>query len=181
MAKRKAKKAVNSVRASAESEEEGNDEKRGPNGNKVGLIDQEGEQQCAAIRAVRDVEIEHTLAALRLLRSYCSEEQLQTPALQIFNENLPNLSLVRNAENGQFEVQRKREDGNFSVHNADKRGTHASFQHLMSIDYTKCHGIPSFGGLESSTEAARTNFLRAERQQIKDFVCCLFPASELGK
>ncbi|XVE52412.1 hypothetical protein DITRI_Ditri02bG0120100 [Diplodiscus trichospermus] len=153
MAKRRAKKAVKEVRASAESEVKGNDKKGGPSENKVGLIDQEVEQQCAAIRAVRDVEIEHTLTALRLLRSYCSEEQLQTPLLQFFNENLPNLSVVRNAENGQFEVQRKCEDGNISVHNADERDMHASFQHLMSIAYTKCPGIPSFGGLEFSTEA----------------------------
>ncbi|XVF17154.1 hypothetical protein REPUB_Repub10bG0095100 [Reevesia pubescens] len=167
MAKRRAKKTVKEVPASSECQVEGNDKKEE---NKVGLMEQEVERQCVAIRAVRDVEIEHLLTALRLLRSYCSEEQLQTPVLQFFNENLPNLSVVRNAENGQFNVQWKNEDGNMSIHNADGRDIHASLLHRMSIAYPHCSGIPSFGGFELSTEAARTSLLGAETQQIKDFV-----------
>lgn len=111
------------------------------------------ERQCAAIRAVRDVEIEHMLTALRLLRSYCSEEQLQTPALKFFNENLPNLSIVRNAENGQFEVQWKHENGNISIHGADGRDVHASLLHRMSLVYANRPSIPSFSSFELSTEA----------------------------
>ena len=98
------------------------------------------------------------LTALRLLRSYCSEEQLQTPALQFFNENLPNLSVIRNAENGQFEVQWKHEDGNISIHNADGRDIHTSLLHRMSIAYANCPGVSSFGGFELSTEAGSFNF-----------------------
>ncbi|XVF61724.1 hypothetical protein PTKIN_Ptkin08bG0153200 [Pterospermum kingtungense] len=171
MAKRRAKKTVKEVPASAVRDVEGNDKKEGPNEeNKVGLIDQEVERHCAAIRAVRDVEIEHMLTALRLLRSYCSQEQLQTPVLQFFNENLPNLSVVRNAENGLFEVQQKHEDGNISVDNAGGRDIHTSLLNRMSIAYANCPGIPSFGGFELSTEAARTSLLGAGSQQIKDFV-----------
>ncbi|XWS29475.1 hypothetical protein CRYUN_Cryun24cG0032200 [Craigia yunnanensis] len=171
MAKRRAKKTVKEVPASAEGEVEGNDKKETRiEENKVGLIDQEVERQCAAIRAVRDVEIEHMLTALRLLRSYYSEEQRQTPALQFFNENLPNLSVVRNAENGQFEVQWKHDDGNISIHNADGRDIDASLLHRMSIAYANCPGIPSFSGFELSTKTERTNLLGADSQQIKDFV-----------
>ncbi|XWS41499.1 hypothetical protein CRYUN_Cryun17cG0086900 [Craigia yunnanensis] len=159
MAKRRAKKTVKEVPSPAECQVEGNDKKEGrTEENKVGLIDQEVELQCAAIRAVRDVEMEHMLTALRLLRSYCSEEQLQTPALQFFNENLPNLSVIRNAENGQFEVQWKHEDGNISIHNADGRDIHTSLLHRMSIAYANCPGVSSFGGFELSTEAGSFNF-----------------------
>ncbi|KAB2002340.1 hypothetical protein ES319_D11G059800v1 [Gossypium barbadense] len=171
MAKRRAKKTVKEVPASAECEVERNDKKENQNEENIsGLIDQEVERQCAAIRAVRDVEIEHMLTALRLLRSYCSEEQLQTPALQFFNENLPNLSIVRNAENGQFEVQWKHEDGNISIHGADGRDVHASLLHRMSLVYANRPSIPSFSGFELSTEAARKSLLRVDSQQIKDFV-----------
>ncbi|MBA0652371.1 hypothetical protein Goklo_019637, partial [Gossypium klotzschianum] len=172
-----AKKTVKEVPASAECEVERNDKKEGQNEENIsGLIDQEVERQRAAIRAVRDVEIEHMLTALRLLRSYCSEEQLQTPALQFFNENLPNLSIVRNAENGQFEVQWKHEDGNISIHGADGRDVHASLLHRMSLVYANRPSIPSFSGFELSTEAvallmaARKSLLRVDSQQIKDFV-----------
>ncbi|XP_021274487.1 uncharacterized protein LOC110409461 [Herrania umbratica] len=171
MAKRRAKRTGKEVPASAERRVE-DDDKKGSRieENKEGLIDQEVERQCAAIRAIRDVEIEHMLTALRLLRSYCSEEQLQTPALQFFNENLPNLSVVRNAENGQFEVRWKHEDGNISVHNADGRDIHSSLLHRMSIAYPHDVGIPSFGGFELTTETERTSLLQGDNLQIKDFL-----------
>ncbi|XP_022740466.1 uncharacterized protein LOC111292374 isoform X2 [Durio zibethinus] len=165
MVKRRAKKTVKEVPVEGDDKREGQTE-----GNKVGLIDREVERQCAAIRAVRDVEIEHMLTALHLLRSYCTKEQLQTPALQFFNENLPNLSVKRNAENGQFDVLWKHQDGNISIHNADGRDIHASLLHRMSIAYPYCPGIPSFGGFELSTERARTSLLPADSLQIKDFV-----------
>ncbi|KAE8665737.1 Tetratricopeptide repeat (TPR)-like superfamily protein isoform 1 [Hibiscus syriacus] len=170
MAKRRAKKAVKEVPAPVECGVEVND-KEGQNKEKrFGLMDQEVEQQCAAIRAVRDVEIDHLLTALRLLRSYFSEEQLQTPALQFFNENLPNLPVVRNAENGQFEVQWKHEDGNLSIHDADGGDIHACLLHRMSLVYANHPSIPSYGGFELSTEAARMSLLRADSQQNKDFI-----------
>ncbi|EOX92240.1 Translation initiation factor IF-2, putative isoform 1 [Theobroma cacao] len=171
MAKRRAKRTVKEVPASAERKVEDDDKKGSQTEeNEEGLIDQEVERQCAAIRAIRDVEIEHMLTALRLLRSYCSEEQLQTPALQFFNENLPNLSVVRNAENGQFEVRWKHEDGNISVHNADGRDIHSSLLHRMSIAYPHGAGIPSFGGFELTTETERTSLLQGDNLQIKDFL-----------
>ncbi|OMP02528.1 hypothetical protein COLO4_11036 [Corchorus olitorius] len=163
MAKRRAKRIK---KAPAECEEEEKKEEELEE-TKAELINQEADRQCAAIKAIRDVEIEHMLTALRLLRSYCSEEQRKTPVLQFFNENLPNVSVVRNAENGQFEVQWKHEDGNIYMHNVDGRDINASLLHRMSIAYPS---IPSFGGFEFSTEGARTSFLQGENLQIKDFV-----------
>ncbi|KAL8247768.1 hypothetical protein R6Q59_008984 [Mikania micrantha] len=60
------------------------------------LIDQEVERQSAVIRTIRDVEIERSLTAIRLLKSSISKEQLETPLLQFFEENLPNLTDFKN-------------------------------------------------------------------------------------
>lgn len=99
------------------------------------------------------MEIEHTLTGLRLLRSYFNEEQLQTPVLQFFKENLPNLSVVRNEENGQLDVQWKDNDGNLSTDNADGRDLHASLLRRMSLTYPYCSALQSFSGYELSSKA----------------------------
>ncbi|RDX79289.1 hypothetical protein CR513_40308, partial [Mucuna pruriens] len=52
------------------------------------------ERQIGAIRAVRDVDIEHLLTELRLLRWCFSVEELQKPLLQVFEETLGNLSVI---------------------------------------------------------------------------------------
>lgn len=104
-----------------------------------------------AMRAMRDVEIENLLTGLRLLRSYMTEEQLQTPVLQFFKENLPNLAIVKNEENGQIEMQWKDSD------NADGKDTYASLLHRMSIAYPYCSAAPSFGGYELSTKSGIAN------------------------
>lgn len=46
-----------------------------------------------------------------MLRSYLSKEQLETPALKFFHENLPNVTVTRNEKYQVFELQWKnRED-----------------------------------------------------------------------
>ncbi|KAJ8754984.1 hypothetical protein K2173_015496 [Erythroxylum novogranatense] len=93
----------------------------------VPIIDQEVERQCAAIRAIRDVEIEHLRTRIRLLRSYFSEEHLQTPALQFFKENLPNVSVVKVDDSGLFELQWNDKKYSLSINNvADGTDLHAS-------------------------------------------------------
>ncbi|ONK59568.1 uncharacterized protein A4U43_C08F7800 [Asparagus officinalis] len=57
---------------------------------------QEVERRIAAIRAIQVAEVQSLLSRLRLIRSYISKEQLETPALQFFQENLPNISPVIN-------------------------------------------------------------------------------------
>ncbi|XP_072052258.1 uncharacterized protein [Arachis hypogaea] len=55
----------------------------------------EVECQISAIKVVRDVEIERLLMELRLVRSCFSEEQLRKLMLQVFEETLPNPSIVK--------------------------------------------------------------------------------------
>lgn len=103
------------------------------------------DRQIAAIRAIRDVETERLLNALRLLRSNFSKEQLQTPVLQFFKENLPNLELVRN-EKGNEEVQWKEK----GLADGGGGNINTSLLHRMSMAYP----VPSFGGFEFSSKAA---------------------------
>lgn len=116
------------------------------------------ERQSAAIRAIRDVEIERLLTELRLLRTYFNKEQLQTPALQFFAENFPNLSVVRNGENGHADLQWNTKEG--EVDKDDRRDVHASLLHRLSIAYSDYSApITSLGGFEFSTKAGMWKFL----------------------
>lgn len=94
------------------------------------------------------------LTSLRLLRSYFSEEQCQTPVLQFFKENLPNVSVVRSEVNGEFDVQYKNEDGSLFMNHLDGVDLHASLLHRLSMAYSHCSGIPSFGGFDLSSSRA---------------------------
>ncbi|TXG59319.1 hypothetical protein EZV62_013892 [Acer yangbiense] len=131
---------------------------------------EEVERRIAAVRAIRDMEIENSLTGLRLLRSNFDEEQLQTPVLQFFKENLPNLSVVKTEETGHVELQRKDIDGNVSMDNADGRDIHASLLRQMSVAYPYYSGVPSFGGYELSTKSVKTSLQGVDNQQIRDFV-----------
>ncbi|KAM7517673.1 hypothetical protein LguiB_016635 [Lonicera macranthoides] len=89
------------------------------------------------------METERLLNALRLLRLNFSKEQLQTPVLQFFEENFPNLEVVRN-EKGNTEVLWKEKglaDGGGNIH--------AGLLHRMSMAYSD----PSFGGFQFSGKA----------------------------
>jgi hypothetical protein len=117
------------------------------------------ERQSAAIRAIRDVEIEHLLTEVRLLRSYFSEEQLRTSALKFFKENLPNLSVVGNEENKQFEMQWNNEDGNFPMDQGDGNDIHTSLLRRLSMAYPDCSAaIASLGGFQFSSKAGIREF-----------------------
>ncbi|KAJ4840168.1 hypothetical protein Tsubulata_000268 [Turnera subulata] len=137
-------------------------------------IDREVERQSEAIRALRDVEIEHALTGLRSLRSYFSQH-LQTPLLQFFEGNLPNLSIVRNGEEkGQLEVQWK--DNNNNNNNNDLGVSdgvgdlHASLLRRLSISYPDCSALRSFAGLGLSSDAVNTSFFGADNLHMTDFV-----------
>lgn len=115
------------------------------------------ERQIAAIRAIRDVEIEHLLTELRLLRSHFNKEQLQTPVLQYFSENLPNLSVVRKGENRQIEVQWNSKERKILA--IDSREVHASLLHQLSMAYSNCSAaIPSMDGLGFSSKTGASKF-----------------------
>ncbi|XP_013622407.1 PREDICTED: LOW QUALITY PROTEIN: uncharacterized protein LOC106328498 [Brassica oleracea var. oleracea] len=70
----------------------------------ISLILIEAERRIAAIKAIRDIEIEQSLTAQRLLCSYFTEEQLETPVLDFFKENLPDVS-IEVEDNGEIEFK----------------------------------------------------------------------------
>jgi hypothetical protein len=116
------------------------------------------ERQIAAIRAMRDVGIEHLLTELRLLRSYFTKEQLKTPVLQFFKENLPNLSIERNEENGEFLVKFNDNVDGFS----DGGNINASLLRRLSMAYPSCSANLSVGHFGLSSDAGKTKKLRME-------------------
>ncbi|KAF7142316.1 hypothetical protein RHSIM_Rhsim05G0180000 [Rhododendron simsii] len=135
------------------------------------FIDQDVDRESAAIRAIRDVEIDHLLTGLRLLRSKFNKEQRQIPVLQFFRENLPDLSVVKNGKDGQYEVQWKDKDGTMPMNRADGIDIQACLLRQMSAAYPDCStAFPSSGGFEFSSLAARASLLGADNLQTKDFV-----------
>lgn len=98
------------------------------------------------------------LTGLRLLRSKFNKEQRQIPVLQFFRENLPNLSVVKNGKDGQYEVQWKDKDGTMPMNQADGIDIHASLLRQMSVAYPDCStAFPSSGGFEFSSLAGMNN------------------------
>ncbi|KAF3440439.1 hypothetical protein FNV43_RR18723 [Rhamnella rubrinervis] len=170
MGRRRVKKTVKQA-ASSTGDDLNGVEAQEPQIKKQGAqsADPDVERQIAAIRAIRDVEIEHLLTELHLLRSHFNKEQLQTPVLQHFSENLPNLSVVRKGQNGQIEVQwNSKERKKLTIEN---REVHASLLHQLSMAYSNCSAaIPSMDGLEFSSKIGKTRLLGADNLQIKDFV-----------
>ncbi|MED6211781.1 hypothetical protein PIB30_076818 [Stylosanthes scabra] len=133
----------------------------------------EVERQISAIRAVRDVEIERLLMELRLVRSCFNEEQLQKPMLQVFEETLPNLSIVKDDGNEKFDVKWKEKGSRMSMScGGGGRDLHASLFQRLSIAFpSECPAsVPQFGGFEYSSNTARTRFLGDENLHFKDFV-----------
>ncbi|XP_062147810.1 uncharacterized protein LOC133856777 [Alnus glutinosa] len=155
MARRRAKKTVKKSPSSLVNDVNGAVETEAQiDKQQAAFTDQEVERQSAAIRAVRDVEIEHLLTELRLLRSYFSKEQQRTLALKFFKENLPNLSVVGNEGNEQFEVQWNDEDGDLSMNQGDGRDIHTSLLRRLSMAYSDCSAaIASLGGFQFSSKA----------------------------
>jgi hypothetical protein len=118
------------------------------------------ERQIAAIRAMRDVGIEHLLTELRLLRSYFTKEQLKTPVLQFFKENLPNLSIERNEENGEFLVKWNDNVDELS----DGANINASLLRRLSLAYPSCSANLSVGRFGLSSNAGKE----------MEMGCCLY-------
>ncbi|XLS75376.1 hypothetical protein HN51_032241, partial [Arachis hypogaea] len=133
----------------------------------------EVERQISAIRVVRDVEIERLLMELRLVRSCFSEEQLRKPMLQVFEETLPNLSIVKDGGNGKFDVKWKERGSRMSTTcGGVGRDLHASLFQMLSIAFpSECpSSVPQFGGFEYSSNTGRTGFVGDENLHFKDFV-----------
>lgn len=142
--------------------------------------DPEVEKRVAAIRAIRDVQIEHLLTELRLLRSCMTEEQMGSPVLQFFTENLPHLSFELDREDGQFEVHwgnkdgklcLDNNDGKLCLDNTDGKALRASLVHRMSIAHSgNSEAIPYFGGFEFSSKGGKAGLFSSENLQVSNFV-----------
>lgn len=128
---------------------------------------QEVERQIAALEAISDMEVDHLLTGLHLIRSYFNEKQLQIPVLQFFKENLPNVSVVRNSEDVHVDLRWKDEDGTLSTYNIDGRDINASLLHRMSMAYPSCSAArQSLGGFQFSAKAVKTSLVDADDLQV---------------
>ncbi|OVA04298.1 hypothetical protein BVC80_1395g4 [Macleaya cordata] len=172
MAKRRAKKTVKQSSKNVGSDFDcTNSEKPEIKDQTQAFIDLEVERRIVATQAIRDAEIQHLLTGLRLLRSNFDEEQLQTPVLQFFKENMPNLAVKTSEKDGQCEVRWKDEDGNISNTHADERNMHASLLNRMFMAYPHpAAATPGISGFGFSSEAGKTNFLGAMNLQFPDFL-----------
>jgi len=65
----------------------------------------ESERQITAIKTIKEAEAGDIRSRLQLVRSYLSKEQLQANALEYFQENLPNLSVVPNEKYDVLELK----------------------------------------------------------------------------
>uniref|UniRef100_A0A7C8YUA2 Borealin C-terminal domain-containing protein n=1 Tax=Opuntia streptacantha TaxID=393608 RepID=A0A7C8YUA2_OPUST len=159
MAKRRAKRTGNqpSVAHDTDTAAEVKQDKNGGSST-----EQELERQIATVKAISDIQVEHLLTGLRLLRSNFTEEQLRIPVLLFFEDNLPNVSVVRDGDE-HFELRWKDEDGNLSMYTAANRDIHASLLHRMSIAYPSCSAArQSFGGYQFSAGTIKTSFVGAD-------------------
>ncbi|KAK4264864.1 hypothetical protein QN277_025986 [Acacia crassicarpa] len=172
MAKRRGKRTLQKTESSPEANRNGNNEPKDSEieSQHAQFIDLEVERQAAAVRAVRDVEVEHLLTELRLLRSYFSKEQLQTPVLRIFEKILPNLSVASDKENKKFELRWNHKDNSMSMSCAEGRDVHASLLQRLSMAFPDfASAIPPLDGFEYSSKAGRTSLLGSDNLYFKDF------------
>ncbi|XP_010446515.1 PREDICTED: uncharacterized protein LOC104729280 [Camelina sativa] len=161
MPKRKAKECVKPT-----EEDKDDDNKRiRREEKKEDFVDEEVERQIAAIRAIRDVEIEQTLTALRLLRSYFTKEQLDTPVLDFFKENLPDLSISRNEETGEIELKWKDKNGDSSDGVVDMN--YSILKRLSMGLYTN---RPSLGGCYDLPDNVKASLLGTDNPQLDNLV-----------
>ncbi|KAL9666898.1 hypothetical protein QQ045_001242 [Rhodiola kirilowii] len=124
------------------------------------------EHQVAAIRAIRDIETNRLLTSLRLLRSYFTEEQLQTPLLEYFEHQLPNLSISRNGKEEELNVNWKTD---LIVATAD---IHESLLRHISLAYPDPDTL-SMSNLHFSTNKGQPNSRISSDLQFENSVCYL--------
>uniref|UniRef100_M4D5T8 Uncharacterized protein n=1 Tax=Brassica campestris TaxID=3711 RepID=M4D5T8_BRACM len=111
MPKRKAKEVV---RLTEEENKDESDKEIRREEKKHEEEDTNLERRIDAIKAIRDIEIEQSLTAQRLLCSTFSEEQLETPVLDFFKENLPDVS-IEVEDNGEIEFKWNHNTGDSSL------------------------------------------------------------------
>ncbi|KAK6128967.1 hypothetical protein DH2020_037293 [Rehmannia glutinosa] len=122
---------------------------------KISTIFSSVERQSAAIRAIRDVEVEQLRTMLRLLDPFQMNDLQVPPIFALFKENLPNLSIAETGKDCQYEVKWGHKDWNFSLNHADERTLHASLLHRPSIAYPdySAESLLWLGGFELSNKS----------------------------
>ncbi|XP_072953188.1 uncharacterized protein [Typha angustifolia] len=123
--------------------------------------EREVERRVAAIHAICEAETENLLSRLRLLRSYISNEQMETPALKFFQENLSNLTIIRNEKYKIFELTWNDRDGYIPGKDVDDRDMHISLGNAAKLS--------AVHGLQFSVNSVKKNFLEAANLHIPDF------------
>ncbi|XP_076932249.1 uncharacterized protein LOC143597712 [Bidens hawaiensis] len=133
--------------------------------------DQEVERQSAALRMLRDVEIESLRSDIRLLKSSISKEKRQTLLLKFFEENLPNLTVSRTGISEPIEVKWKDKDDDISMTAADGGNMMSYILQQMALANPEFSTANlSLDGFDFSTQTGRTSFIGADNLQMKDFV-----------
>ncbi|KAM0897661.1 hypothetical protein ACQ4PT_022430 [Festuca glaucescens] len=114
------------------------------------LADQEIERRKAAIRAIQAAEVESILSRLHLVRTYISKEQEETCALQYFQENLPNVSVVPNEKQDELELKWKEWDNHMY---GDQRADKVSRASITSL--------ATAAGFHFSGDSVQKNFIES--------------------
>ncbi|XP_076954648.1 uncharacterized protein LOC143629194 [Bidens hawaiensis] len=163
--RRKGKKVTKQPASSQLNNSQCNVDSAVPEDNK--FPDQEVERQCAALRMLRDVEIERLRSDIRLLKSSISKEKGQTLLLKFFEENLPNLAVSRTDISEPIEVKWKDKDDDISMTAADGGNMMPYLLQQMALANPE---FSTLGGFDFSTQTGRTSFIDADNLQMKDFV-----------
>lgn len=141
--------------------------------NEASKINEEVERQISTIKAMSEMELEHLLTGVRLLRSYISEEHLQIPVSQFCKEYLPNLLLVKDGKDGHYSLRWKEEDGSFAMRNGDARDFSASLLHHISMGYPKIPNLSaalsSFDGLQISSKGMNSSLPGGDAPQFGNY------------
>ncbi|XP_006659281.1 uncharacterized protein LOC102715501 [Oryza brachyantha] len=133
------------------------------------LNDQELEHRSAAIKAIQAAEIESILSRLHLVQSYISKEQQEGCALQYFQENLPNLSVVLNEKQNELELKREDWDSRIIGDHCDEKIFRASVSSL-----------PNVGGVQFSGDSVQKSFMENMAFNFNDFAWDQLPEDQLA-
>ncbi|KAF0900914.1 hypothetical protein E2562_036918 [Oryza meyeriana var. granulata] len=133
------------------------------------LNDQEYERRSVAIKAIQAAEVESVLSRLHLVQSYISKEQQEGCALQYFQENLPNLSVVRNEKQNELELKREDWDNRIIGDHCDDKIFRASVSSL-----------PNVGGVQFSGDSVRKSFTENMSFNFNDFAWGELPEDQLA-
>lgn len=77
---------------------------------------------------------------------------MESPAVHFFSKSLPNVSVIRDDQEGHLEMRWKENDGKESLAHADMKDLHASLLRRMSTAHSDCSAFPYFGGLDFSSK-----------------------------